>query len=77
MGSRTVKVVKIIAERVGEVFDVDKIDKIGWDRFMKVRVKLDVRKSIKRIQKIKNKWGEDCWVRIKYETFIDLLLYML
>lgn len=43
------RVEKVIAERIGEVIGVDEIDEICWDRFMRVRVFLDVRKFFKRI----------------------------
>ncbi|KAL2939335.1 hypothetical protein RDABS01_000167 [Bienertia sinuspersici] len=55
-----------LASRIGEVLEVED-DIIGWDKSMRVRVMLNTCKPLRRMQKIKNKKGETCWVEFKYE----------
>ncbi|XP_021750220.1 uncharacterized protein LOC110715908 [Chenopodium quinoa] len=65
--SNTVEDAKAVASRVGEVVEVNEIDEVGWETSFRVRVLMDIRKPIKRWQKIKNKAGQDAWVVFKYE----------
>lgn len=40
-----------------------------WREYMRIRVKFDVRKPLKQQTRVKNKGGEWCTVKFKYEKF--------
>ncbi|KAL2902768.1 hypothetical protein RDABS01_027850 [Bienertia sinuspersici] len=63
---RTKEHVTTLAGKVGEVLEVED-DIIGWDKSMRVKVLLNTYNLLHRYQRIKNKKGETCWVKFKYE----------
>lgn len=48
LGYRNAKVARVIVGRIGEVLIVDEI---GWDKSMRVRIMIDVRRPLKRMPK--------------------------
>uniref|UniRef100_A0A803M810 CCHC-type domain-containing protein n=1 Tax=Chenopodium quinoa TaxID=63459 RepID=A0A803M810_CHEQI len=63
--------VKTIAEKVGYVMEIED-DWLGWDRSRRARVLVDTTKPIRRVQKIRDKEGQDTFVQFKYERLPNL-----
>ncbi|XP_021737157.1 uncharacterized protein LOC110703672 [Chenopodium quinoa] len=66
LDSRSNSDVKIIAEKVGVVLEVED-DELGWDKSRRVRIMVDTSKPLRRVQKIRNKKGEISSIQFKYE----------
>lgn len=62
------KVGRAMAKIIGEFVEYDKNNNTSfWREYMRVRVKIDVRVSLKRQTKVKSKGGDWCVVNFKYE----------
>ncbi|MCH92514.1 hypothetical protein A2U01_0013454 [Trifolium medium] len=62
------KMGKDLANYIGTFVEYDKNNNTSfWREYMRVRVKIDVRKPLKKDTKVKNKEGEWCTVNFKYE----------
>ena len=66
MNSRSEQAVRAIGGCIGEVLEVES-DGIVWDTSARLKVRLDVSKPLRRVQKIKAKGGEVSMIEIKYE----------
>lgn len=62
------RVGKTLANFKGEFLEYDKNNNSSfWKQYMRLRVKIDVRKQLKQNTREKNKGGEWCMVNFKYE----------
>ena len=66
MRSRSESHIRQIGGSIGQVLEVDK-DEIGWDKSARLRILLDIKKPLKRVQRIAVKSGSSVLVEIKYE----------
>nr|POE89124.1 uncharacterized protein CFP56_70455 [Quercus suber] len=70
--SRTKETSWTIGSKLGEVLEVNVSDsEVQWERFLWVRVSIDVTKKLIRGKKINIKGGEIRWVNFKYERLPD------
>lgn len=70
------RVGKTIANFIGDFVEYDKNNNSSfWRQYMRLRVKIDVRKPLKKHTRVKNKGGEWCTVLFKYEK-LGLLCFV-
>ncbi|GAU14523.1 hypothetical protein TSUD_250650 [Trifolium subterraneum] len=57
-----------LANYIGEFVEYDKNNNSSfWRQYMRIRVKVDIRQPLKKDTKVKNRVGEWCMVKFKYE----------
>lgn len=66
MNSRSERAVRAIGGCLGDVMEVES-DGIAWDKSARLKVRIDITKPLRRIQKIKARGGEVAMIEIKYE----------
>lgn len=58
---------RMLGDKVGEFMEMDKYDSLGMEKSLRIRVKVDVCKPLKRSVSIKIWGGESCRCPVKYE----------
>ena len=65
-----------IGDYIGKFVESDHNNFTGhWRSYMRIRVKLDVRRPLKRRMKIKKEGSDWCWVNFKYERLPSFCYY--
>lgn len=68
LGFISEKIVTAVGSSIGEVIKMDQMNFDGnWKSFIRVRVKIDILKPLKRRLKMKKNDGDWIWVEFKYE----------
>ena len=68
LNSRTREIGWAIGSKLGEVMEVDVVESgVQWEKYLRVRVKMDVMKKLVRGKKIAIEGGEQRWIAFKYE----------
>lgn len=66
MNSRSERAVRAIGGSIGDVMEVES-DGIAWDKSARLKVRIDISKPLRRVQRIKAMGGEETMIEIKYE----------
>jgi 14-3-3 protein epsilon len=68
MGLMAEKVGRTLANYIGSFVEYDKNNRGSfWREYMRIRVRVDIRRPLKKESKVKNQGGEWCTVNFKYE----------
>lgn len=66
---------RVLGEKIGEYVDMDKSESIGMEKSLRIRVRLDVRKPLKKHVNLKLRGGEVCQCPVKYEKLPLICFY--
>jgi hypothetical protein len=76
VGLMAEKVGRKLANYIGSFVEYDKNNKSSfWRQYMRIRVRVDIRKPLKKNAKVKNQGGEWCTVNFKYEK-LDVFCFV-
>lgn len=67
---RTTAMAKTLATSMGDLLEVDESDPIGWCKFLRFRVALDINKPLKRWAKVATNNGPKL-IKFTYEKLMD------
>lgn len=74
-GKRIEKMAMEIGEVLGGFMELDKYDPLSWEKFMRIRVMIDLKKPLRRGVKIGGVGAAVKWTDIKYERLTDFYYY--
>uniref|UniRef100_A0A803M277 CCHC-type domain-containing protein n=1 Tax=Chenopodium quinoa TaxID=63459 RepID=A0A803M277_CHEQI len=74
-GRRNARFAKGIGDCVGGFIEFDDSDPLGWEEFLRIKVWIDVEKTLRRGMKIAMGGGATKWLGFKYERLGDFCYY--
>lgn len=66
---------RILGDKIGEYVEMDKTECLGMEKSLRIRVRLDVRKPVKKYVTLKMRGGETCLCPVKYEKLPLICFY--
>lgn len=74
-GRRNEQMAKEIGEALGGFIEFDNSDPLGWEEFMRIKVRIDLNKPLRRGLKIGQMGGSTKWIDVKYERLSDFCYF--
>ncbi|XP_021770736.1 uncharacterized protein LOC110734918 [Chenopodium quinoa] len=74
-GRRNKQYAREVGDCIGECLEVDDFDSLGWEKFMRVKVIVDINKPLQRGLKVVVDVNTTKWVGFKYERLGDFCYY--